>query len=97
MRSARSSSDRANLVFNQSLSLSLLMGAVVFVGVYLVSGPYMHTVAADEATARAGIDYLHWFAPGLGAAVPDGRHVRDVARHRHGEADHDPAGRSACS
>ena len=26
----------------------------------------MRTVAADEATAQAGIDYLYWFAPGLG-------------------------------
>jgi putative MATE family efflux protein len=58
--------DRANLVFNQSLSLSLWMGALVFVGVYIVAGPYMRTVAADAATARAGMDYLYWFAPGLG-------------------------------
>jgi len=57
--------DRANHVFNQSLLLSLLLGAIVFVGVYVITGPYMHTVAADEATARAGIDYLYWFAPGL--------------------------------
>jgi putative MATE family efflux protein len=57
---------RANLVFNQALSLALLLGAVVFVGIYAIAGPYMRTVAADEATARAGIDYLHWFAPGLG-------------------------------
>jgi putative MATE family efflux protein len=58
--------DRANLVFNQSLSLSLALGAFVLVGVYLVAGPYMRTVAADAATAQAGIDYLHWFGPGLG-------------------------------
>ncbi len=57
--------DRANHVFNQSLLLSLLIGAVVFVGVFVVSAPYMRTVAADAATARAGIDYLYWFAPGL--------------------------------
>jgi putative MATE family efflux protein len=57
--------DRANLVFNQALVLSLVMGAVVFVGVYLVAGPYMRTVGADAATAQAGVDYLFWFAPGL--------------------------------
>lgn len=57
--------DRANHVFNQSLLLSLLIGAVVFFGVFLISGPYMRTVAADAATAKAGIDYLYWFAPGL--------------------------------
>ena len=42
----------------------------MFVGVYLVSGPYMRTVAADEATARAGIEYLYWFAPGLALQFP---------------------------
>jgi putative MATE family efflux protein len=57
--------DRANFVFNQSLSLSMYLALVVIVGVYVVSGPYMRTVAADEATARAGIDYLYWYAPGL--------------------------------
>ncbi len=62
--------DRANLVFNQSLVLSIVMGAVVFVGVYLVAGHYMHTVAADEPTARAGIEYLYWFAPGLALQFP---------------------------
>jgi len=57
--------DRANVVFNQSLTLSVLIGAVVFAGVYLVAAPYMRAVAADEAVARAGMDYLYWFAPGL--------------------------------
>jgi len=58
--------DRANLVFNQSLAMSLILGVVVIVGVYASAGPYMRAIAADEATARAGIDYLYWFAPGLG-------------------------------
>ncbi len=58
--------DRANLVFNQSLSVSIILGAVVIVGVFATAGPYMRVIAADEATARAGIDYLYWFAPGLG-------------------------------
>ena len=58
--------DRANLVFNQSLTMSLILGVVVIVGVYASAGPYMHAIAANEATARAGIDYLYWFAPGLG-------------------------------
>jgi putative MATE family efflux protein len=58
--------DRANLVFNQSLGLSLVLVLFVIAGVYLATPWYMHTVAADETTARAGIDYLYWFAPGLG-------------------------------
>jgi putative MATE family efflux protein len=62
--------ERANLIFNQSLGLSLAMGAFVFVAVYAVVGTYMRTVAADEATARAGIEYLYWFAPGLALQFP---------------------------
>jgi putative MATE family efflux protein len=58
--------DRANLVFNQSLALSGFVGIFVLFGVYAAAGPYMRTVGADEATIRAGIDYLYWFAPGLG-------------------------------
>jgi len=58
--------DRANLVFNQSLAMSLILGVVVIVGVYASAGPYMRAIAANDATARAGIDYLYWFAPGLG-------------------------------
>jgi putative MATE family efflux protein len=58
--------ERANLVFNQSLMLSIYVGLFVIVGVFLAAPIYMHTVAADDATARAGIEYLNWFAPGLG-------------------------------
>jgi putative MATE family efflux protein len=58
--------ERANLVFNQSLGLALLLVLFVMAGVYVAAPLYMHTVAADETTARAGIDYLYWFAPGLG-------------------------------
>jgi putative MATE family efflux protein len=58
--------DRANLVFNQSLVLSSVVGVVVFFGVLVAAEPYMRTVGADEATVRAGVDYLYWFAPGLG-------------------------------
>ena len=58
--------DRANLVFNQSLMLSAFIGVFVILGVYAAAGPYMRTIGADQATAQAGIDYLHWFAPGLG-------------------------------
>ncbi|HET9474990.1 MAG TPA: MATE family efflux transporter, partial [Steroidobacteraceae bacterium] len=58
--------DRANLVFNQSLAVSIILGVLVIAGVFASAGPYMRSIAADDATARAGIDYLYWFAPGLG-------------------------------
>ncbi len=58
--------DTANQVFNQSLLLSIGIGLAVIVGIYAAAAPYMRSVGADEATVRAGIDYLYWFAPGLG-------------------------------
>jgi putative MATE family efflux protein len=57
--------DSANLVFNQSLLMGALCGAVTLVGGYLFSGPYMRSLGADAATAAAGITYLQWFIPGL--------------------------------
>ena len=39
--------ERANLVFNQSLLLSIYVGLFVIGGVYLAAPIYMHTVGAD--------------------------------------------------
>lgn len=58
--------DRANRVFNQSLVFAVIVGVAVVAGLYAFSGPYMRSIGADAATAQAGIDYLHWYAPGLG-------------------------------
>jgi len=55
----------ANLVFNQSLVLAMIAMVVTLVGGYLVVGPYMASVGADERTAAAGTEYLRWFLPGL--------------------------------
>jgi putative MATE family efflux protein len=58
--------ERANLVFNQSLMLSVFMGVLVLVLLYAVARPYMHMEAADAVVAQAGIDYLIGVTPGLG-------------------------------
>lgn len=58
--------DRANLVFNQSLTMSVMMGLFVVVVLYAVARPFMHLEAADPVVAQAGIDYLLGVAPGLG-------------------------------
>jgi len=58
--------ERANLVFNQSLVMSVFMGALVLVVLYAVARPYMHLEAADAVVAQAGIDYLMGVTPGLG-------------------------------
>ncbi|HEY6126093.1 MAG TPA: MATE family efflux transporter [Steroidobacteraceae bacterium] len=57
--------ERANLVFNQSLMLSVFMGIFVLVMLYAVASPYMHMEAADAVVAQAGIDYLMGVTPGL--------------------------------
>jgi len=55
----------ANLVFNQSLSLSAACGVLTLVGGYLCTRAYLKTVAADAAIVDAGATYLYWFMPGL--------------------------------
>ncbi len=55
----------ANLVFNQSMLLSVLVGAfVIFLG-YAVTSSYIASITADAATAEAGRTYLYWYLPGL--------------------------------
>lgn len=55
----------ASLIFNQSLALSAALGLLVLVGGYLLAGPYMRGLGADEATTAAGIAYLYAYIPGL--------------------------------
>src|SRR5690349_8041942 len=58
--------ERANLIFNQSLVMSVCVGLFVLVILYSVARPYMHLEAADAVVAQAGIDYLVGVTPGLG-------------------------------
>jgi len=55
----------ANLVFNQSVVLSVLFGLLTLVAGFALSRPYMRAVAADKATVEAGTVYLLWFMPAL--------------------------------
>jgi putative MATE family efflux protein len=55
----------ANHVFNQSVSLALLLTAITVAGGCALTGPYMRLIGADEPTAQAGATYLYWFLPGL--------------------------------
>jgi putative MATE family efflux protein len=57
--------DRALLVFNESLMLSALVGAL-FLGVGMsVRLPYVNALAADARTAGLAADYLLWFIPAM--------------------------------
>jgi len=55
----------ANLIFNQSVVLSAVCGALTLAAGALLSGPYVRSIAADPAAAAAGTAYLHWYTPGL--------------------------------
>jgi putative MATE family efflux protein len=55
----------ANLVFNQSIVLSILCGSLTLFGGYALTHTYMSKVAADAATVAAGVSYLYWFLPGM--------------------------------
>jgi len=61
----RHDQDDANLVFNQSLLIAVLLGALTLVAGYLESDRYLQTIAADAATVEAGLTYLYWFLPGM--------------------------------
>src|SRR5258708_15934558 len=59
----------ANLIFNQSLALAAAC-AVFTLALGFFGGPYyVRTLGASEATAAAGIQYLHWFLPSLALQV----------------------------
>lgn len=61
----RKDSTEANLIFNQSVLLSAILGVTTLVAGYGLTGLYVHSLAADEAAAAAGATYLYWFLPGL--------------------------------
>jgi putative MATE family efflux protein len=55
----------ANLVFNQSLALSAIIGAAVLIFGYALTRPYLATVGSDLEMQQDGVTYLYWFLPGL--------------------------------
>jgi putative MATE family efflux protein len=61
----RKDASEANLVFNQSLMLSLLCAFLTLGLGYGGAHAYMTTLGADLPSAVAGTAYLQWFLPGL--------------------------------
>ena len=55
----------ANLVFNQSVLISAILGVTTLIAGYGLTGVYVRSLAADEAAAAAGASYLYWYLPGL--------------------------------
>jgi putative MATE family efflux protein len=60
----------ANLVFNQSLGLSVLCAGCSLVAGCMLAHDYMGSLAADDATIEAGTLYLLWFMPALALQFP---------------------------
>jgi len=56
---------RAELLFNQSLVLSSLVGLGFGAGMFLLRHAYTRSLAADAATAEQGARYLAWFVPAM--------------------------------
>jgi putative MATE family efflux protein len=57
--------ERAELVFNQSLVLSALVGLTFGAVAFVLRHAYSTGLAADAATAVQGVAYLDWFIPAL--------------------------------
>jgi len=55
----------ANLVFNQSVALAVVLAGVTLLAVFGLADVYMSSIGADAATVTAGRTYLYWFAPGM--------------------------------
>src|SRR4030088_2710609 len=55
----------ANLVFNQSLTLSALCGILALIAGSILARGYMRSLAVDDAVIEAGTIYLLWFMPAL--------------------------------
>jgi putative MATE family efflux protein len=57
---------RAQMMFNQSFMLAVLVGTAVVVLGYVCRMPYCRWLGADALTVRDGAAYLLWFVPALG-------------------------------
>ena len=55
----------AQLVFEQALSMGLLMAGIFLIVGYSVGGWIVSQVASDELTAREARTYLYWYLPAL--------------------------------
>lgn len=56
---------RAELVFNQSFVMSILVAVVLGISGFLLRNPYCDSLSADPLTAVLAKSYLLWFLPGL--------------------------------
>ena len=68
--SGRKDQGDANLIFNQSLLISIICGIGTLLIGYTLAGKYLNLLGADAATVAAGTEYLEWFMPGMALRSP---------------------------
>ncbi len=66
----RKDQPHAELVFNQSIVMSLIIGVFVAIFGFLVRDLYSNSLSADAPTAALAKTYLNWFIPGLALQFP---------------------------
>jgi putative MATE family efflux protein len=66
----RQDRQRAGHVFNQSLVLSLVVGAIFFAVSLALRQPYVNGLSADPQTAAFASEYLVWFIPAMALQFP---------------------------
>ncbi|WP_281168414.1 MATE family efflux transporter [Brevundimonas aveniformis] len=64
--------EEADGVYRQTLLLSLALSMIVLAGGYLLAGPAMAALAADDATHQQATLYLYGFIPALALMFPTG-------------------------
>jgi putative MATE family efflux protein len=57
--------EQANLVFNQSMLLAVVLGVLTLLGGWACAGLYMEMIAADAGAREQGTIFLIWFIPGM--------------------------------
>ncbi len=85
--SGRKDRDGALLVFNESLLLSAIVGALFFAAGMAIRLPYVRALGADARTAALAADYLLWFIPAMSlqfAMVSMGAALRGTGNFRPG-------------
>jgi len=66
----RKDQPRAELIFNQSVVMSIFVGLFVGIIVFATMGAYTNSLAADAVTAQLARRYLVWFIPALMLQFP---------------------------
>src|SRR4051812_9360301 len=66
----RKDQPRAELVFNQSVVMSVFVGILVGAIVFGLMGRYTNSLASDATTASLARSYLSWFIPALVLQFP---------------------------